>query len=253
MFAVDDRLPAHNRDCDASYASTLILLRHGESLWNSENLFTGWTDVPLTEQGLKEADAAGKKLMASGLQPDCIHTSVLSRSVKTAWRVQEQTDRMWLPLEKSWRLNERHYGALQGLNKNKAAILFGRERVCVWRRSFSGLPPSDEHAPEVLQQDARYRYLRLNELPMSESLSGTLMRLMPCWTGSILPQLDAGKTVRIVSHANLLRSLIKLLENLSDTETEDLHVPTGVPLVYRLDKHINIISKFHLTEKGEKQ
>ncbi|HFT1535306.1 TPA: 2,3-diphosphoglycerate-dependent phosphoglycerate mutase [Raoultella ornithinolytica] len=246
MFAAADRWADHDSNNDASHASTLILLRHGESLWNRENCFTGWTDVPLTEQGLTEADAAGKKLMASRLQPDCIHTSVLSRSVQTAWHIQKQTDRVWLPLDKSWRLNERHYGALQGLNKDTASALFGRETVCLWRRSFSGLPPSDENAPAVLQRDPRYRHLRPDELPMTESLCGALMRLMPYWTGRILPQLDEGKTVLIVSHANLLRSLIVLLENLPETATERLHVPTAVPLVYRLDAGINIISKITL-------
>ncbi len=181
--------------------------------------------------------------MASRLQPDCIHTSVLSRSLQTAWRIQEQTERVWLPLEKSWRLNEWHYGALQGMNMDTASALFGKENVCLWRRSFSGLPPSDENAPAVLQRDPRYRHLRLNELPMTESVCGALMRLMPCRIGRILPQLDEGKTVLVISRANQLRSLIALPENLPETATERLHVPAAVPLVYRLDAGINIISK----------
>jgi len=216
--------------------STLILLRHGQSEWNERNLFTGWVDVRLSELGVQEAKRAGELLRDSGLKPDILYTSLLTRAIQTANLALEVADRLWIPVERDWRLNERHYGALQG--KDKAATLeaFGEEQFMIWRRSFDIPPPplpDDDQWSQV--GDERYAAVPDSELPRTESLKTVIDRLLPYWNVEIVPQLAAGRTVLIAAHGNSLRALVKHLDGISDDEIAGLNIPTGIPLVYELD------------------
>jgi 2,3-bisphosphoglycerate-dependent phosphoglycerate mutase len=214
----------------------LVLLRHGESDWNRENRFTGWTDVDLSERGVEEARAAGRVLKAEGYRFDIAYTSVLKRAIRTLWLVLDEMDMVWLPVEKTWRLNERHYGALQGLNKAETAAKFGEDQVLVWRRSYDTPPPALEpNDPRHPSSDARYSSLAPSELPLTECLKDTVARVLPFWYGSIGPAIRAGKRILVAAHGNSLRALVKYLEAISDTDIVGLNIPTGIPLVYELD------------------
>lgn len=219
--------------------STLILLRHGQSEWNQANLFTGWVDVRLTEQGTREARRAGELLQESGLKPTVLHTSVLSRAIQTANLALEAADRMWIPVRRSWRLNERHYGALQGKDKAQTLAEYGPEQFQTWRRSFDTPPPplaDDDQYSQV--GDERYADIPLDELPRTESLSLVIARLLPYWEERIAPELRAGETVLITAHGNSLRALVKHLDGISDEAIAELNIPTGIPLVYDLDEDL---------------
>jgi 2,3-bisphosphoglycerate-dependent phosphoglycerate mutase len=214
----------------------LVLLRHGESEWNKLNLFTGWRDVPLTEQGEREAREAGGVMKAEGLSFDVVFTSLLSRAVKTMWLATEQMDLMWLPTRKDWRLNERHYGALQGSNKAEAVKKYGEAQVKQWRRGYATPPPPVEtNSPDFPGTDPRYAGVPQRELPRGESLRDVLGRVMPYWDEAIVPQLKDGKRVLIVAHGNSLRALMKHLENISDEAIVEVNLPTGIPRAYRLN------------------
>ena len=220
---------------------TLILLRHGQSEWNQLNLFTGWVDVRLTEQGKNEARRGGELLAEKGLLPDVLHTSLLSRAIQTANIALDSADRLWIPVKRSWRLNERHYGALQGLDKAQTLEEIGPEQFQLWRRSFDVPPPALDDASEFSQvNDVRYADID-GELPPTESLSLVIDRLLPYWEGSIVPDLQAGKTVLVTAHGNSLRGLVKHLEGISDEDIAALNIPTGIPLVYRLDADLKPI------------
>ena len=226
---------------------SLILLRHGESVWNKENRFTGWTDVELTELGLEEADSAALLLKKVNFEFDIVYTSVLKRCIQTVWIVLEHLDRMWLPVEKTWRLNERHYGSLQGLNKAETAVQYGQELVSLWRRSYTVRPPAlDRSDPRFPGFDPRYRNVAEKELPLTESLRDTADRLLPYWNDTIAPAVRSGKKVLVVAHGNSLRALIKHIQVLSDQAVVDLHVPTGIPQLFRLDEDLHVISNEYL-------
>ena len=215
---------------------TLILLRHGQSEWNKLNLFTGWVDVRLTDQGKAEARRGGELIAEAGLLPDVLHTSLLSRAIQTADIALDAADRLWIPVDRSWRLNERHYGALQGKDKAETLEQFGHEQFMLWRRSFDVPPPALADDSEFSQvNDPRYAGIE-EELPRTESLSLVIERLLPYWEGSIVPDLEAGKTVLVVAHGNSLRGLVKHLEGISDEAIAELNIPTGIPLVYELDE-----------------
>ena len=227
----------------------LVLLRHGESDWNRENRFTGWTDVDLSPKGVEEARAGGRLLQAGGYRFDLCFTSLLKRAIRTLWIGLEELDQMWLPVEKSWRLNERHYGALQGLNKAETASKFGEEQVLVWRRSY-GVPP-----PALEPSDSRYegadpRYAGV-EVPRTECLKDTVARVIPYWSSAIAPAVRAGRRVLIAAHGNSLRALIKHLDNLSEAEIVPLNVPTGAPLVYELDADLKPLKRYYLGDAAE--
>ncbi len=228
----------------------LVLIRHGQSEWNLTNRFTGWTDVDLTEQGISEAVTGGKLLKEAGLSFDLAHTSLLRRAIRTLWLVQEEMDCLWLPVAKTWRLNERHYGALQGLNKAETAAKYGDEQVFIWRRSFDTPPPEleidDERYPGT---DPRYASLSADELPLCESLKLTIDRTMPYWFETIAPQIKAGKRVLIVAHGNSLRGLVKYLDGMSDEDITTLNIPTGVPLVYELDDELKAVDHYYLGDQ----
>jgi 2,3-bisphosphoglycerate-dependent phosphoglycerate mutase len=227
----------------------LVLLRHGESDWNRENRFTGWTDVDLSARGVEEARSGGRLLKADGYRFDLCFTSVLKRAIRTLWITLEELDQMWLPVEKSWRLNERHYGALQGLNKAEMASRFGEQQVLVWRRSYDVPPPALEPG------DARYegtdpRYAGI-EVPRTECLKDTVARVIPYWASAIAPAVRAGRRVLIAAHGNSLRALIKHLDGLSDEEIVPLNVPTGAPLVYELDEQLRPLRHYYLGDAAE--
>ena len=225
----------------------LVLLRHGESTWNKENRFTGWTDVDLTEEGLAEAKAAGRILKEKGFAFDVAYTSVLRRAIKTLWVTLEEMDRMWIPIHHSWRLNERHYGALQGLNKAETAMKFGDEQVKIWRRSYDIRPPALEAGdPRIEANLARYANLAPGEFPMTECLKDTVARFLPYWHETIAPVVKSGKSVIIAAHGNSLRALIKYLDKVSDHDIVELNVPTGQPLVYELDADLKPIKSYYL-------
>jgi 2,3-bisphosphoglycerate-dependent phosphoglycerate mutase len=215
---------------------TLILVRHGQSIWNVENLFTGWVDVDLTDQGKAEAIRAGRDLAAEKLTPDVAFTSVLKRAVRTLWAILDGTDRMWIPVENSWRLNERHYGALQGLDKAQTAAKHGEAQVKIWRRSYDVPPPplalDDPGHPRF---DVRYAGIDPQLLPAAESLKDTLARVLPFWHARIEPEIRAGRTVLVVAHGNSLRALVKMLDGMSEADIVEFNIPTGVPIVYRFD------------------
>ena len=229
---------------------TLVLLRHGESLWNKENKFTGWTDVDLSEQGRQEAWRAAVALKAQGFSFDVAHTSVLKRAIRTLWIVLDEMDLMWLPVHCSWRLNERHYGALQGLNKQDTAEKYGLERVQSWRRSYDVRPPAlTETDHQYSRPDPRYVHLKDDELPSAESLADTLSRVIQYWHEAIVPYLRDGKRVLISAHGNSIRALVKFLDNVSDDGIVGLEIPTGVPLVYELDADLKPIRHYYLDDK----
>ncbi len=217
-------------------AGKLVLLRHGQSTWNLENLFTGWTDVDLTAQGREEARAAGQLLLERGFEFDVAFTSVLKRAIRTLWILMDGMDRMWVPVERDWRLNERHYGALQGLDKAETTAKYGVEQVKIWRRSYD-VPPSPLAAddPRHPKFDPRYRRILPSALPATESLKDTLVRVVPCWQERIAPALAAGADVLVVAHGNSLRALVKMLEGMSDSAIVEFNIPTGVPIYYELD------------------
>ncbi|MBI3781829.1 MAG: 2,3-diphosphoglycerate-dependent phosphoglycerate mutase [Deltaproteobacteria bacterium] len=225
----------------------LVLLRHGESVWNKENRFTGWTDVGLSEKGVQEAIEAGRVLRKDGYGFDIAYTSVLKRAIKTLWLALEEMDLMWLPIQHSWRLNERHYGALQGLNKAETAERHGMEQTNIWRRSYDipppPLAPDDPRSPVG---DLRYAHLQANELPLTECLKDTVDRFLPYWHETIAPSLRAGQRVLIAAHGNSLRALLKYLDDISDQEIVGINVPTGIPLVYELTDDLKPIRHFYL-------
>ena len=225
----------------------LILLRHGQSTWNLENRFTGWMDVDLTDQGREEAKAAGKLLREEGFEFDCVYTSTLKRAIRTMWIALDELDQMWLPVTRDWHLNERHYGALQGLNKAETAAKHGDEQVKIWRRSYDVPPPPlDENDERFPGKDRRYKGLSDAELPRTESLKETVERFVPYWENVIAPQVRAGKNVLIVAHGNSLRALVKYLDNLSEAEILELNIPTGIPLMYELDENLKPIASRYL-------
>lgn len=226
---------------------TLVLLRHGESTWNREGRFTGWTDVDLSENGVEEARRAGRLFKAEGYKFDVAYTSVLKRAVRTLWIVQEEMDIMWIPVRRSWRLNERHYGALQGLNKAETAEQYGDEQVLLWRRSYDVAPPAltpdDERYPG---REAKYAGLAEDELPLRECLKDTVARFLPYWHNEIAPAVKAGERVLICAHGNSLRALVKQLDSISEEAIIGLNIPTGIPLVYELDAELTPIRHYYL-------
>ena len=225
----------------------LVLVRHGESAWNKENRFTGWTDVDLSDQGRAEALEAGAVLRAGGYTFDVAYTSVLKRAIRTLWIVLDEMDLMWIPVHRSWRLNERHYGALQGLNKAETAAKFGEAQVKIWRRSYDIRPPElitdDERYPG---RDPRYRELSNNELPLTECLKDTVARFLPLWHATIAPAIQEGWRVLIAAHGNSLRALVKYLDNVSEQDIVELNIPTGMPLVYELDDQLKPLKHYYL-------
>jgi len=225
----------------------LVLLRHGESTWNKENRFTGWTDVDLSERGREEAAEAGRLLKDGGYVFDKAYVSVLKRAIRTLWIALDRLDQMWLPVEKNWRLNERHYGALQGLDKAETAAKHGDDQVKIWRRSYDIPPPpltaDDERHPS---RDSRYGALTSSELPLTESLKDTVARFLPYWHGTIAPSVKAGQKILVAAHGNSLRALVKYLDNVSDAEIVELNIPTGIPLVYELDDHLKPLRHYYL-------
>ena len=226
---------------------TVVLLRHGQSTWNLENLFTGWTDVDLSETGVQEAQAAGALLRNGAYVFDVAYTSVLKRAIKTLDIALQQLDLLWIPVTKSWRLNERHYGALQGLNKAQTAAKHGDKQVLIWRRSYDIAPPPLELSdPRHPSHDPRYKALAANELPATESLKDTVARFLPYWHQTIAPDIKAGKRVIIAAHGNSLRALVKYLDNVSESEIVELNIPTGIPLVYELDDDLKPIRHYYL-------
>lgn len=225
----------------------LVLLRHGESTWNLENRFTGWTDVDLTVKGIEEAGEAARLLNHGGYTFDIALTSVLKRAIRTLWIVLDGMDLMWLPVHRHWRLNERHYGALQGLNKAETAAKYGDEQVLIWRRSYATPPPPlTEDDPRYPGHDRRYADLSRAELPLTESLKDTVARFLPYWHGTIAPLLRADKRVLIVAHGNSMRALVKYLDEVSEEEIVGLNIPTGIPLVYELDQDLKPITHYYL-------
>ena len=225
----------------------LVLLRHGESTWNKENRFTGWTDVDLSERGREEAKEAGRLLREDGYVFDQAYTSVLKRAIRTLWIALDGLDQMWIPVEKSWRLNERHYGALQGLNKAETAAQHGDAQVKIWRRSYDIPPPPLEASdPRHPSRDPRYAALDPEELPLTESLKSTVDRFMPYWNGTIAPAIRSGKRVLIAAHGNSLRALVKYLDNVDEQTIVELNIPTGIPLVYELDDQLRPTRHYYL-------
>ena len=218
----------------------IVLLRHGESSWNKENRFTGWTDVDLTEKGIEEAKQAGRLMKEAGFEFDQAYSSVLKRAMRTLWLALEEMDRLWIPIQRNWRLNERHYGALQGLNKAETAAKYGDDQVLVWRRSYDTPPPPLEFDdPRHPRFDARYAEkfsgMGEKELPLTECLQDTVARFVPFWEGTIAPAVKSGKSVIVAAHGNSIRALVKYLDNISDADIVELNIPTGIPLVYELD------------------
>ena len=224
----------------------IVLIRHGEST-NKENRFTGWTDVDLSEKGLKEATEAGQLLKKEGYCFDIAFTSVLKRAIRTLWNVLDQMDLMWIPVVRDWRLNERHYGSLQGLNKSETAAKYGEAQVKIWRRSYDVPPmpltPEDPRNPAL---DARYKHLKKEELPLTECLKDTVARVIPLWNDVIAPTIKSGKKVLVAAHGNSLRAMVKFLDNIPENEIVELNIPTGMPLVYELDQHLKPIKHYYL-------
>jgi 2,3-bisphosphoglycerate-dependent phosphoglycerate mutase len=228
----------------------LVLLRHGESTWNKENRFTGWHDVDLSEKGREEAREAGRLMAEQKFEFDVAYTSVLKRALRTLWIALDEMDMLWIPVDRSWRLNERHYGALQGLNKAETAAQHGDAQVKIWRRSYDiPPPPLDEEDPRHPSHDRRYASLSPSQLPLTESLKDTVTRFLPYWHETIAPQILAGKRVLIAAHGNSLRALVNYLDNISDQEIVDLNIPTGIPLVYQLNDDLKPLQKFYLGDQ----
>ncbi len=232
---------------DESFMKKLVLLRHGESIWNRENRFTGWIDVDLSERGREEAKKAGHLLREEGFFFDLAFTSVLKRAIRTLWIVLDEMDLMWIPIQLSWRLNERHYGALQGLNKAEMAAKYGEEQVLLWRRSYDVAPPpldkTDERYPG---RDPRYQDLDEKDIPVTECLRDTVTRFLPYWHGAIAPAVRSGKRVLISAHHNSLRALVKYLDEIPDDEVMHLNIPTGIPLVYEFDEDLKPLRRYYL-------
>jgi len=227
----------------------LVLLRHGESTWNKENRFTGWTDVDLSAKGLQEASESGEALRKEGFVFDIAYTSVLKRAIRTLWITLDKMDQMWIPVYNSWRLNERHYGALQGLNKSETAQKFSEEQVLVWRRSYDTPPPPLEKTDSRWPgNDVRYSDLSPKDVPLTECLKDTVARFLPYWHETIAPSIKSGKKVLIAAHGNSLRALVKYLDNVSDEEIVGLNIPTGIPLVYELDQNLKPIKHYYLAD-----
>jgi len=225
----------------------LVLVRHGESIWNQQNRFTGWTDVDLSERGFAEAHAAGRLLIEGGYQFDLAFTSVLRRAIKTLWAVLEETGLEWIPVTRAWQLNERHYGALQGLNKSETAAEYGEAQVKIWRRSYDIPPPAMEwDDPRHPRFDRRYASLTTEQLPAAEALKNTLERVLPYWHSTIAPTIKAGKQVLVVAHGNSMRALVKYFDDVSDADITELNIPTGIPLVYELDADLRPVNSFYL-------
>jgi len=230
----------------------LVLLRHGESTWNSENRFTGWTDVDLSEKGFQEAQEAGRVLKAAGYAFDLAYTSVLKRAIRTLWLTLDGLDLMWIPVIRDWRLNERHYGALQGLNKSETAAKFGEDQVKIWRRSYDIPPPPLEKTdPRYPGREPRYKSLSEKELPLTECLKDTVARFLPCWHNSIAPEVRAGKRVLIAAHGNSLRALVMYLDNVSEGDIVSLNIPTAMPLVYELDENLKPLRSYYLGDPAK--
>lgn len=228
----------------------VVFLRHGQSQWNLENRFTGWTDVPLSEKGIAEARAAGRLLKQEGFEFDKAYTSVLQRAIKTLWLVLEEMDEIWIPVIRDWHLNERHYGALQGFNKAEMAAKVGEAQVKVWRRSYDVPPPALEaDDPRYPGKERRYASLKVTELPLTECLKDTVARVLPYWDNVICPDIRAGKRLIVVAHGNSLRALVKQLDNVSDEDIIGLNIPTGVPLLYELDENMRPISHRYLGDQ----
>ncbi len=222
----------------------LILVRHGQSVWNVENLFTGWHDVDLSDQGRREAVQAGRELLREKIEPQIAFTSVLKRAIRTLWLIMDATDRMWIPVERSWRLNERHYGALQGLDKAQTVAKHGEQQVKIWRRSYDIPPPplglDDPRHPRF---DPRYADVDPASLPAAESLKDTLSRVLPYWESRVVPELRAGRTVLMVAHGNSLRALVKMLDSMSESDIVEFNIPTGVPILYELDDQLQSLGR----------
>jgi 2,3-bisphosphoglycerate-dependent phosphoglycerate mutase len=225
----------------------LVLIRHGESTWNLENRFTGWTDVDLTDTGVEQAKNAGRLLKAEGYEFDVAYTSVLKRAIRTLWLALDEMDRTWLPVLKTWRLNERHYGGLQGLNKADMAKQYGDAQVLVWRRSYDTPPPALEATdPRSERSDPRYARLNPEDVPLTECLKDTVARVMPFWNESMAPAIKAGKRIVVAAHGNSIRALVKYLDGISDTDIVNLNIPNGIPLVYELDADLKPIRSYYL-------
>ncbi|MFA5156275.1 MAG: 2,3-diphosphoglycerate-dependent phosphoglycerate mutase [Candidatus Omnitrophota bacterium] len=230
----------------------VVLLRHGESIWNKENRFTGWTDVDLSEKGIAEAKKAGQLLKNEGFVFDIAFTSVLKRAIRTLWITLDEMDLMWIPVQNSWRLNERHYGSLQGLNKSEMAQKFGEDQVLIWRRSYDIRPPALEKSdPRCPGNDPRYKQLEPKDIPLTECLKDTVVRFLPYWHEVIAPVVKSGKKVIIAAHGNSLRALVKYLDNVSDDAIVQLNIPTGIPLVYELDNNLKPIKNYYLGNPEE--
>jgi len=230
----------------------IVLIRHGESLWNKENRFTGWQDIDLSSVGMDEAKRAGVALRKENFNFDCAYTSVLKRALRTCWMVLDEMDLLWIPVEKNWRLNERHYGALQGLNKSETAEKHGEEQVKIWRRSYDTPPPAmDSSDLRHPSHDPRYKNVSQKDLPSCESLKDTVARFLPYWNEVVVPEIRKGQKVLMVAHGNSLRALVQHLENLSQTEIMELNLPTGIPLVYNLDRELKVISKRYVGDAAE--
>jgi 2,3-bisphosphoglycerate-dependent phosphoglycerate mutase len=228
----------------------LVLIRHGESVWNKENRFTGWTDVDLSERGREEAVEAGRLLKTEGFVFDVAYTSLLKRAIRTLWIALSELDMMWIPVHGSWRLNERHYGALQGLNKAETAARHGEAQVKIWRRSYDiPPPPLSPDDPQHPSRDRRYADLSASELPLTESLKDTVARFVPYWQSTIAPDIKAGQRVLIAAHGNSLRALVKHLENISEQKIVDVNIPTGIPLVYELDAALQPVKNYYLGDQ----
>jgi 2,3-bisphosphoglycerate-dependent phosphoglycerate mutase len=225
----------------------LVLIRHGESTWNLDNRFTGWTDVDLTDTGIEQAKNAGRLLKAEGYEFDVAYTSVLKRATRTLWHVLDEMDRTWLPVVNSWRLNERHYGALQGLNKAEVAKQYGDDQVLIWRRSYDTPPPALEASdPRCERADVRYAKLQPDQIPLTECLKDTVARVLPFWDEALAPAIQRGKRLVVAAHGNSIRALIKYLDNISDDDIVGLNIPNGIPLVYELDENLKPIRHYYL-------
>lgn len=225
----------------------LVLLRHGESVWNKENRFTGWTDVDLSERGTQEAIQAGRTLKEAGFTFDIAYTSVLKRAIRTLWLTLDEMDLLWIPVTHSWRLNERHYGALQGLNKAETAAKFGEEQVHIWRRSYATPPPPlTKEDPRYPGHDPRYADLDEEDVPLTECLKDTVARFLPYWHDTIAPTVQSGKRAIVAAHGNSIRALVKFLDNISDDDIVDLNIPTGIPLVYEFDQDMKAVKHYYL-------
>ncbi len=232
----------------------LVLLRHGQSTWNQENRFTGWTDVDLTEQGRAEAQQAGHLLKENGFHFDLAYTSVLTRAIRTLWIVLDEMNLMWIPVKRAWELNERHYGALQGLNKAETAAQHGEEQVKIWRRSYDIPPPVlEKDDPRWPGNESRYDWVPKDKLPLSESLKDTVDRVVPFWNSQIVPKIQADKKLIITAHGNSLRALVKHLDGVSDAEILERNIPTGIPLVYELDAELKPIKSYYLGDQDKIQ